>query len=771
VWVHVPADLDVADAYMSVIDDGVSMDFKGLKELWQVGDSPKRQLDGEDVVHANRPPIGKFGIGKLATYVLAEKITFICKDETKILAVTMDFGSAQGGVSDARPMSLAVVALSSEEARATLERVLGTQDEAFRSLSAADAPSTWTAAIMSDLKPRGQAIERGRLRWILSTSLPLGDDFLLWFNNERLESSKLSAKVDWEFVVGTTDRESENWAYAQHATENAAGRPGVDLPDVGWVAGSAQLFDTSLKGKAERFSRSHGFFVRVRGRLINLDDETFGIDVELHHGVLTRFRMEVFADGLDSFLSSPRESIQDSPALRTLRRYLLAVFNRARSYRSKQEDTLPNDLLAAAARIAQPPAALSTGPLRRVLQMAIDGDTLVGALLDIDQESLKLAVKAIASGDRLLKLVVIEPLGHDEPLVKYSVERRAAIVNADHPFVSNYLDDAAAGEALRLVGVTELLTQIYMLDEDIEPRLVERVLARRDEFLRALVSIHPRSAPVVARQLRDAKGKRDELEDAVADALELLGFAVTRIGGTGKPDGIARASLGAHSEGGGSLGYSLTYDAKSSGKEAIKAATAGTQTLRKHRDRHGARYSLLVAPGFQGDTGSDTSIVENCTTDKVTPITVEQLAQVVLVFPFKGVSPSTLQGLFECHTPVDVTAWVSDLIKREPSQAPPIRQILDLTRELSDRQDAVTIDALSAVLKTRNQIEISNRDLRALVQGLASLAPDGLWFDGDRFALNADITTVIHELRATVDPLDDAIAGVYKKVLASLESA
>ena len=45
-----------------------------------------------------------------------------------------------------------------------------------------------------------------------------------------------------------------------------------------------------------------------------------------------------------------------------------------------------------------------------------------------------------------------------------------------------------------------------MLDEDVDPRLVQKILNRRDEFLRALVNIHPRSAAVVARQLRDAKG-------------------------------------------------------------------------------------------------------------------------------------------------------------------------------------------------------------------------------------------------------------------------
>lgn len=769
VWVRVPENLDAADTNLAVIDDGVSMDLDGLRELWQVGVSPKRPGDGTEVVHAGRPPIGKFGIGKLATYVLAEKLTFVCRFADTVRAVTMDFGRAKGGMSDPTPMSLNVVELTSEEAQQTLEAVLGKDDEALAMLFGDEAPESWTAAILSDLKPRGREIQLGRLRWILRTALPLGDQFLLWFNKEKLESAKVDATPPWEFTIGETDEDLENWPYAGYSTTDEQGRSGVDLPDAGFLHGTAQLFDKSLKGgKSDERTRSHGFFVKVRERLVNLDDETFGIDVELHHGVLTRFRMDVHADGLDEHLSSPRESIQESAALKEARNYLLAVFNRARSYRAKQEEKTDADLLASAERIALPPAALSTGPLRRVLQRAIEGDEAIGQLLELDGDALTNAHEAIEANETLLQQVLIEPLGHDKPLVRYSVEKRAAIVNANHPFISNYLDVHGAAEPLRLVGVTELLTQIYMLDEDIDPLLVHKVLRRRDEFLRGLVNIHPRSAPVVARQLRDSKGQKDELEDAVADALEILGFEVTRIGGNGKPDGVARAKLGAREEGGGSRNYAVTYDSKSSKHDAIKAATAGTQTLRKHRNAYSASYSLLVAPGFQGAAGEDTSIIENCSSDEVTPLTVDQLAKIVEVFPFRNLTPATLRALFEKHTPADVDEWVSALAAAPPAgPPPPIAELLELTSKLSDRQDAVTVDALSTALKLRHGIEIPVTELRGLVRGLAALAPDGLWYEADRLALNAAIPTVVKELRATIQPLDDDIAGAFKAVLDS----
>lgn len=772
VWVLLPEQLDDSNVRLAVVDDGVSMDLAGLQELWQVGISPKRAADGSDAVaHAGRKPIGKFGIGKLATYVLAHKLTYVCRADGAVRAVTMDYGKAHGTMSDPVPMALKVVDLSPEGVRATLEAALGSEHKILDELLVDAPPESWTVAVLSDLKPRGRGIQRGRLRWILRTALPLGDQFRLWFNGEELQSTKIDASPPWEFVVGESDMTLAGWPYKEIATKDSDGHPGVQLAHAGFVRGIAQLYDMSLKGgRSDERARSHGFFVKVRDRLVNLDDETFGIDVELHHGVLTRFRMEIYADGLDEHLASPRESIQESPALEEVRGYLLAVFNRARAWRAKQEEATDGDLLAAAERISAPPPALSTAPLRRVLQRAIEGDAEIAQSLRVEPDELNAVAAALDAGDTLLQQVLIEQLGHEKPLVEYDVARRAAIVNADHPFVGNYVDVHGAAEPLRLVGVTELLTQVYMLDEDIDPQLVLKILNRRDEFLRALVNIHPRSAAVVARQLRDSKGLEKELEDAVADALELLGYEITRLSGKDKPDGIARAALGARQEGGGSRNYAVTYDAKSSGKDAIKAATAGTQTLRKHRNAMSADYSLLVAPGYQGAEGDDTSIVENCTSDKITPMTVEQLARVVELFPFRSITPESLVSLLELHAPAAVAAWLEALKEAEVPEPPPIRELLELIRDLSEASDTATVQALTATLKFKHGIDKTVADVRGLIRGLAALSPDGLWVEGDAVALNASIPIIAKELRASVEPVSDEVAGLFKQALAALEA-
>jgi HSP90 family molecular chaperone len=71
VQVIVPANMQTPDAVIWVVDDGIGMDAEGLLDLWQIASSKKRIPGNES---SERPPIGKFGIGKLATYVLARQL-------------------------------------------------------------------------------------------------------------------------------------------------------------------------------------------------------------------------------------------------------------------------------------------------------------------------------------------------------------------------------------------------------------------------------------------------------------------------------------------------------------------------------------------------------------------------------------------------------------------------------------------------------------------------------------------------------------------------
>ena len=76
------------NATIAVIDDGAGMDEGGLKQHWLIGISDKRRLAN---LPRGRQQIGKFGIGKLATYVLASRLTHITKRGSNYYSTSMDF--------------------------------------------------------------------------------------------------------------------------------------------------------------------------------------------------------------------------------------------------------------------------------------------------------------------------------------------------------------------------------------------------------------------------------------------------------------------------------------------------------------------------------------------------------------------------------------------------------------------------------------------------------------------------------------------------------
>lgn len=795
VWVYMPPDLAAPQSSILVIDDGESMDVQGLHDLWRIGKSNKRDA----TTGRRRDPIGKFGIGKLATYVLAKELTYIVYKDGVYRAVTMDYQKVRGEMNDPHTLNLQVAELTRSEAQEALLSNLRDYGPRMRPLMLAlfpdsgNPPEHWTAAIMTNLKKSAQGIQQGRLKWVLSTAIPLNPSFSLFYNGDPISASKAQGDEIWRFTVGESEKDElrpeDRTGTSLEIEVDGARQPAYKLPLAGVIWGQAQLFKDSLqKGQSERLGRSHGFFVRVRNRLINLDDPTFSVGPELRHGTLTRFNMVINADDLDKLVASPRESLQESPEVRELQAYMLAVFNRSRAAQQTLDDQDRIPLLTEKGRISNPPPGLTQGPLRRMLRRASQGDQAVRDTLGIKVDDSVIPDAIGESESEVLEQVLVEPLSEDARLITYDPQRRAAILNQKHPFVSNYIDNRGTQEALQLLGLTELLTQAYMLDENIDAETVRRVMARRDAFLRDLVSYHPRSAPVVANNLRNASNDEKSLEDAVADALNIMGYHVQRIGGKGTPDGIATVRLGRRG-GISSESYALTYDAKSSGKDAkklldpdtsrapgkaprIQAGTARTSVLRVHRERAAEQfslevaptYTLLVAPGFQGDGDESALIGEVCKNDGITPITVEDLARLVELYPLRRLTPLQLRRLFESHSPEKSRAYVESVEAQSPPSAPPVAEVIDLLVQYSERRTPVTIDTIVTALYERRHLDLTHEEVVAIVRGLAAIAPATMYFDGQLVAMNATPNGLLGELNQTFSEYPSRLADAYRSV-------
>jgi len=744
VWVFVAPNPDSPTASIWVVDDGESMDLAGLFDLWQIARSPK---EASRDLPSDRPPIGKFGIGKLATYILANKLTYICRRKKRTLAVTMDFGQVTRNPDRETRLKLAVRELNRGEltaALAPLRTLPGGSKTADALLS--DTMPTWTVVAMSDLKPSATQLQLGRLRWILSTALPMSPKFTLYLNGEKVQSVVEKIKVLKRWSIGA---ETADLPKTTTARRDASGHYVSIEGLAGRVHGTVEVYtDVLTKGKASEWGRSHGFFVKVRGRLVNIDDPLFGLPA-LSHSTFNRFRMVVNADGLDTFLASGREEVQENPAVENFQAYLRAEFNRARAlYDDATQKAEAEGLISA--RIGRAAPSLSRGPLLRAVQRLVRGEVPSMLLIErpdavSDTQSFlqDLEARAADDGPGLIDDVRPKALGPDRFLASYDPVTRTVYVNLLHPFYANFIEEVGHAGPFNMLAVAEVLTEAYLYDEGLSQAAVERVIQRRDAFLRELVTQNRMGPAVLAQNLRDQKASDDGLEEALAEALGSFGFSVTPIGGNNQPDGIAKAVLGVPGASeSGRADYDFTFDAKSTGNTSVATKTIGVSTLARHRDDYKAKYALVVAPDFEGAGGRDSALGKECVKNDVTPIRVEDLALLVEVASARMIGFRKLEELLTTsRTPDESRDWVRRLMA-ETTAAPPLREVLDVIVELQNRNDPVRISTIAYALEQRFQIVLGEMQVRELVIGLRTLAAGYITLTGDAVTLETSAEKV-----------------------------
>jgi hypothetical protein len=747
--VLLPINLDDNDAVIWVIDDGEGMDLAGFERLWRIASSTKRASESESTT---RPPIGKFGIGKLATYVLASQLTYLSKQNGQFRALTMDFSRIDPAEEASTDLRLSARSLSEQQAASLLADVERRGDEASVAvpLFGPNAPPSWTVAAMANLKTLARRLQTGRLRWVLATALPLSPQFTLFLNGERLKPSKERTAPLNSWTIGKDDE-----AAVKLRLSTVDATPAVIVPGVGQVTGIAEVYEDSLTGgKSENWGRSHGIFVMVRGRLVNIDDVTFGIS-KLPLGPLSRFRLELHADGLDEVLRATRESVLETDGVVALREYVLAKFNEVRGWYATWLAAKEYEQKITT-RVGSTPRSLSRKPLYQAIRAALeerrplkltrvptglDAAATASLLRDLEAD--------VDSAEGLIREVVFEALGMDSPLAVYKVESRRVCVNLLHPFYANYADHYHNPEPFELLAVTEVLTEAYLLEAGLALDQVAEIMDRRDRFLRELVYSRQLAAPLVAQLLRDSGASAAGLEVAVGEGLRSLGFEVSPIGGNGKPDGTALARLGVRDwDSGDRADYLVTYDAKSTGGERIKAHTVGISAIDRHRRDYSAHFALVVAPGFQGDGDAASALTQEAKQNGyVTLVTVEDFVQLVFAGATRQLGLTKLRGLFEsCRAPHEARAWIRDVLMA-PANEGPIKDILEAIWALQkDSPDPIKFAAVR--MQTESLKRYRERELVEWMASVRRLAGGLVTIAGDVVSLEAPPDRILRELRA-----------------------
>lgn len=760
VHIGIPPNLHDESAAVWVLDDGVSMDVEGFKALWAVATSNKPEIDPI----TNRPQIGKFGIGKLATYLLAHQLTYLCKAHDGVIrAVTMDYRriEAASGTLHIDPIPLEVRELSEAQLAALLREVSGGdrvealiragvtrpeqegyEDEFLSPDPAPRSPSgTWTLALLTALKPAGQRMEPGRIRWILRTALPLGESLVVVFNDEVLPSSKVGKPVSEEWVLGpglgitSVDLEGSEI----EIDENSDPHEHLFLPGIGVVTGRVRLYEERISGgKSEAVGASNGFFVNILGRVVNWDDPYFGLE-NLNHSAWSRFRATVRADGLNRFLAVNREGLQETQEVVAFRAFLLALFNKARAaYNAAEKAAWPH----AGDVLTESWGLVPLAPLRRVVASALEGGP-TSTLIDLQGVADLAATKQAfdtAAADRpghFISEVVLEERAPEEPFAIYEVATRRIVVNRSHPFSREHGETREQQLLLRDAAFVEVLTTAFLIDAGVPPDVVADSLAYRDETLRLVARVRRRSGAQIAELLLEATAHVKGFETIVGDALEYFGFDVDRKGASGEPEGVATAPL-PPGERDANATYRFTYDAKSSKHGKSKTGNVGTAGLERHRKDWNADYILVVSPGFE-EGGLEKECAPTADTPGITPIKAADLGELLMASAaFGRMDLVTFRSLFDCHSPAESSEWVakaiSDLRLKRRVSLGAVLEGLELIG--FEGPDAPTVSVLAHEMRERTKADYPTRtDIARVIDGLAILAPGLIRLVNERIIL------------------------------------
>lgn len=737
VAVFLPADFHDQGATIVVLDDGEGMDAAGLKQHWLIGKSLKRDLA---TLPLGRQQIGKFGIGKLATYVLAHRLTHISKKGTKYYSTSMNFkmvdDRGEEEIEPKTPIKISLRELTESQAKEALKS--WTSTAAFKNcgfhLFGSRGAKSWTFAILSDLKAKVHEISRGRVAWVLRTALPLRDDFSICLDGVKLEPSKAGKGRIKKWILGKDITELAKPAPSEIEAAEDKNEPtdsemrfALENTSVGRITGYAEAYQDLLTGKSDEIGRSYGFFVYVLGRLINEEDGHFGISPdELRHGTFGRIRIVVHMDGLDEHLQSDREHIRQGPVLIDAQNILRAIFNKIRpTVDMAVADEDPGVKLAR--KLAGSPASVSRRPIIEIARAILQGKiksryvAVPASMTSAERDSLVAAMEArLEKPETFVSgIEFIFDAAANIGIAIYDAKTGILRINGFHPFVGAFYDEfsrAGSGLPLDLFAMAEVLLEAQLYQAGYSQTHVDAIMFVRDQYLRDVAqSSGRRTALVVSKALQDARNDEDNLEVEVVAAFKSLGFDAARDGRKGKSDGIARAHLSADIKG-HARNYSVSLEAKSKKKDgkSVSAATVNVSLIASHRNEAQCEHAIVVGPSFATTKGDSASIAKQIDTDReltktkgepktITLINVDDLARLVRLAPIKGLGLLKLRDLFQlCRLPEECKAWV-DKIEIAKAKKQPHKEVIDTIYQLQKKYNraAVAYSALRVALGAR----------------------------------------------------------------------
>ncbi len=506
----------------------------------------------------------------------------------------------------------------------------------------------------------------------------------------------------------------------------------------------------------------------VRNRLINLDEPLLPGMGPFAHGAFNKTRIVVHADGLDTFITSTRESIKESPAYTDLKQYLTRKFNELHKYwlEKNAEEEKSHDV---SYKLSSASYSLTRGPLFHSARQLIEGSVKSSVLMTVPEFKDQIEIDNFVSDLKddlesergIIHAYDDEYISPSRPMCRLDVLRRTVYLNMLHPFVIFSLDSAKSIVSIQLLATAEILNEAQMIEASIDDEKRRLLLHRRDQTLREIASSDKNNPATVAQMIADSEQNADGLEDALVAAFTCLGFDAVRIGGAGKPDGIAHAHLGTSD--GIASSYAVTLEAKSTKHPKASSGNIDVSNADSHRKAYNAQYAVVVAPDYQArdDKTSKINTEAKKFSDHVTLMTTSALMTLVTISGPKQVSLAKLKDLFEtCATPNEAAEWIATI---ESSQVtpPPYIEIIEtaykMQKEDSERPTLSSIRISNEILKKAKKSEI-----KGWVEILVRQLPSFISLDEEVISLNMSPDKIKKELQRINSDLPPKYREMHK---------
>lgn len=635
--VRVFLDSEYTPGRIIVWDNGQSMDIDGLSAMWQISKSPKRDHRTVSKGGSVRTVIGKFGIGKVASYTLGDSISHICRQGNEYLGVRMDYqklmqhgreletsfdGLKQGvNVTEVRNSIVSqsnsteaidlqkssensatkgvnIYSMTQEQAETLLRQIFVKIPDSMTSFL---SQPTWTAAIIENLKAK--EITHGRLSWVLGNAMPLRPDFKVWVDEvpvvPTLEKKGIAKRGDmgdadiqlgiqkkWDDAI-TKKKVSGTLAFGSEIGLNPNAPlesiPYVVLPNLGKVWGKAILYNESLKlSESPEAQRSYGFFIMVLGRLLNDTDPNFLLD-DPSFGTFYKSQYVLHADFLDADLLADRERIhRGTPKAKELALLQHAIYLVTTNWKATIDEQEAND-----------ESLVNSLPIFS-REFYIEPITALRRKL-FPEDTSNFALQS--------PIVDRKVLSTEEAVAKMEENGSAMTINTAHPYYKSLATTFGANTTkgrrvireFERIAISELLFEGYLFAMGLDERITHEILLWRDKQYRLLAQTKEHSVHKIGEDLKRASAKStgQDFEIAIVSVLQAMGFVAKRDGASGQKDILMTAPCGPES-------FTFTFEAKAKLSGELQNDSAEIGGAAAHRDEAKAEHAVVVTRKFAG---------------------------------------------------------------------------------------------------------------------------------------------------------------------------